>query len=597
MKNRKKLIRQMVPLFLVLALITLVCFSVYAAILLRNFHTEQTRWDLEAISRVAGEQVGVLLAADRLDEVDPLVKKLGQSISTRITVIMPDGTVLGDSGRDPQSMENHADRPEIIEALRSGAGSATRYSSTTRREMMYVAVAVELDGRPAFTLRSSLPVTSVAQSLKALYGDFFLGGLAVILLAVLLAVFFSRQIVRPLELLKDGAEQFAGGDFSQRLPVPDSAEIGELAETMNRMAGELDARISTVVRQRNELQAVLASMVEGVLAVDPQMKVIGINQACGEIFGLDPVGAEDVSLQEAVRNRELHDFVARTLDTDTSCETEITLHRDGDRFLQAHGTQLLDARGLRIGALVVLHDVTSLRRLENMRREFVANVSHELKTPITSIKGFVETLIDENPEDEEKRLRFLRIIRNHSDRLNALIEDLLALSRIEQGNDLEKIPFVPTPVHGVVNSAVNTCRVRAEERNVTLDVSCPTELEATVNHSLLVQALVNLVDNAIKYSDSGDTVAIAAGETETELLVSVQDQGPGIEQGHLPRLFERFYRVDRARSRDLGGTGLGLAIVKHIMQAHQGSVTVESRPGHGSTFTLHLPRTEKETSE
>ena len=589
MKTRKKLIRQIAPLFFVLALVSLVSFSVYAAILLRNFHIEQIRWDLEAISLVAGEQVGGLVAGGRVNEVDTLVKMLGDRIATRITVIMPDGTVLGDSGRDPQSMENHADRPEVIEAMRGEVGSSTRYSSTTRREMMYVAVPVELDDRIALTLRSSLPVTSIAQTLKSLYVDFFLGGLLIVLLAVMLAVFFSRKIVRPLEELKAGAEQFAGGDFSRRLPVPDSAEIGELAETMNRMADELDARIQTVVRQHNELKAVLASMVEGVMAVDLQMKIININQACSDIIGLGVKAAEGLSLPEAVRNRQLHDFVTLTLASDEAGETEIVLHRDGERILQACGTQLRDSVGQRIGALVVFHDVTSLRRLENVRREFVANVSHELKTPITSIKGFVETLIDENPENADNRLRFLNIIRTHSERLNALIEDLLALSRIEQNGDAEKVAFEPTPLHGVVDAAAAACRERAAESGVTLEASCPADLEATINHSLLVQALVNLIDNAIKYSDSGMSVGIVAGETATGMVLSVQDQGPGIENEHLSRVFERFYRVDKARSRQLGGTGLGLAIVKHIMQVHQGSVTVESEPGRGSTFTLHLP--------
>jgi two-component system phosphate regulon sensor histidine kinase PhoR len=590
MTKRTKLIRKLAPLFIILALISLACFSVYAAIILRNFHVEQTRTNLEAMSHSVGEHVRCLMAEGRLDEIDPLAKKIGRETATRLTVILPDGVVLSDSGRDPASMENHADRPEIIEALRSGQGTSTRYSSTTRREMMYVAVAVELEGRVAFTMRSSLPVATMAQSMKAIYADFFLGAVLIVLLAVLLSVFFSRQIVRPLEELTAGAEQFAAGDFSRRLPVPDSAEIGELAETMNRMAGELDARLSTVLRQRNELQAVLASMVEGVMAIDPDQTIISINQACGEIFGLEPKAVEGASLQEAVRNRDLHDFVGSTLSCQAPCETEITLHREGDRFLQAHGTQLLDDQGERIGALVVFHDVTNLRRLENMRRDFVANVSHELKTPITSIKGFVETLIHDNPEDQEKRQRFLGIIRTHANRLNALIEDLLALSRIEQGSDMEDILFEDTPIHGVVNTAVNSCRVRAEEQGVTLDFFCPDELKATINHSLLVQALVNLINNAIKFSESGSAVAIAAGETESEVLVSVQDQGPGIDQSHLPRLFERFYRVDKARSRDQGGTGLGLAIVKHIMQVHGGSVTVESRPGHGSTFTLHLPQ-------
>jgi two-component system phosphate regulon sensor histidine kinase PhoR len=331
-------------------------------------------------------------------------------------------------------------------------------------------------------------------------------------------------------------------------------------------------------------------MVEGVLAVDREERLISINQAAASLLGIRSTEASGRSIQEVVRNVELQQFIAKTLSETGRVEGEITLRENGERFLQAHGTILRDGSGREIGALVVLNDITRLRRLEGVRREFVANVSHELRTPITSIKGFVETLLDGamwRPPDAE---RFLGIVAKQADRLNAIVTDLLTLSRVEQDTEKLSIPLEEHSIREVLKEAVQVCELKGVAKDVTIALTCDEKISARINPPLLEQAVVNLVDNAVKYSDSGKTVRVEGTESGSEVIISVIDEGCGIAKEHLPRLFERFYRVDRARSRELGGTGLGLAIVKHIAKAHGGHVAVESALGKGSTFTIHLPR-------
>jgi two-component system phosphate regulon sensor histidine kinase PhoR len=311
------------------------------------------------------------------------------------------------------------------------------------------------------------------------------------------------------------------------------------------------------------------------------------------LLSADREAAPGKILQEVVRNRELQRFVTHALQSEEPVEGEIILHHDGDRYLQAHGTRLRVDEDERIGALVVLNDVTRLRKLETFRRDFVANVSHELRTPITSIKGFVETLADGALEDRDKAIQFLGIINKHTDRLSELIEDLLMLSSLDQGpvDEERRIAVEPTAVRNLLEEAIEICSSKAETKFIEVKLNCQESLEADLNQSLVEQALVNLIDNAIKYSPEKGVVEIEARTVDERVVISVRDNGIGIDERHMPRLFERFYRVDKARSRDLGGTGLGLAIVKHVAQAHGGTVGVDSSPGSGSTFFLYFPAT------
>jgi two-component system phosphate regulon sensor histidine kinase PhoR len=326
-------------------------------------------------------------------------------------------------------------------------------------------------------------------------------------------------------------------------------------------------------------------MVEGVLAVDSRQHVLSVNQAAARMFEVDAGEAPGRHLTEAVRNPELHRLVADVLAERKSVAGQIVLYQEKERFLHVQGTVLRGADARPIGALVVLHDVTPIKRLEDVRRDFVANVSHELKTPITSIKGYVETLLDgalDHPDDAQ---RFLRVVAAQADRLSAIIDDLLALSEIEKEAEEAPIELRRGPIQPVLQSAIEASGPQAARQEVRFELACDDGLEARINAPLLEQAVVNLVDNACKYSPRGGTVRIEAArdEKENEIVIQVRDHGCGIERRHLPRIFERFYRVDKARSREQGGTGLGLAIVKHIALAHGGRATVESTPGQGST--------------
>jgi two-component system phosphate regulon sensor histidine kinase PhoR len=414
-------------------------------------------------------------------------------------------------------------------------------------------------------------------------------GLVIALFAAALSLIVSRRITRPIEELRKGAESFARGDFQCTLPVSESEEIGGLAEAMNEMARQLHERINTIIGQRNEIEGVLCSMIEGVIAVDMDERVLSMNNAAVRMFGCNASEAQGRSIQEIVRNTVLREFVTDTLSSEKPVERDVVLSSNGDLFLSGHGTLLQDAQGKQIGALIVLNDVTRLRRLEEIRRDFVANVSHEIKTPITAIKGFVETLREgavKNPDDAE---RFLGIIEKHVERLEAIIEDLLSLSRIERGTEREENELVENSVKDVLDTAIQVCEVGAVARKIDIELSCPENLFAKMEPRLLEQAVVNLLDNAVKYSNEESSIRVEASQGEGEIILSVRDEGCGIEKKHLSRLFERFYRVDKARSRQLGGTGLGLAIVKHIAQAHGGHVNVESTPGKGSTFSIYLP--------
>ena len=387
-----------------------------------------------------------------------------------------------------------------------------------------------------------------------------------------------------------GAERYATGDFTQKVDLPDSAELATLGETLNKMAEELDTKIRELTSQRNEQESVLASMGEGVIAVGADDRILFMNRAAQELLGAEGGRTKGRLVQEYVRSSELQQFIGRMLsDVEIPAPREISLPTRANQILQVSGSFLREPGGMQFGILVVLNDITRLRQLEGLRKEFVANVSHELKTPITTIKGFVETLREGALEDTDYAQTFLERISRNVERLNAIIDDLLNLSRIERDTDQSEIKLLPGNVGDIVRSAIAACAPLAEERQIKIIVPRLEEIPTQINGILLEQAVINLLDNAIKYSDSAHEVEVEVERVNGAAEIRIRDHGVGISEEHLPRLFERFYRVDKARSRKLGGTGLGLAIVKHIVQAHRGKVDVQSALGEGSTFTISIP--------
>jgi len=589
MFGKRRLIWRLYPSYLLIILISIVAVTWYASIEARQFLLKQTEADLKARAILfEGQILSCLDPLDR-DKIDLLCKDAGQRASTRITVILPSGEVAGDSDSDPKTMENHADRVEFREASTGDSGMSIRTSRTLAEDFMYVGIPVRKGDNLLAVVRTSIPIDVIDTVIDAIQRKIMLCGLIMVFLGAIVSLGVSRRISRPIEKLKEGAEYFIRGDFNYRLPRSGIEEIESLYDTMKDMAQQLHARIDTITQQRREIEAILSSMIEGVIAVDAEERIIIMNNAAAKMFGCDLSTVQGRSIQEAVRNSHLQQFISETLSGQKPVEKEIELPSDEERHLFGHGTLIRDIAGKGVGALFVLNDITRIRRLENIRKDFVANVSHEIKTPITAIKGFVEILRDDGAKDEQDVRRFLEIIARHVNRLEAIIDDLLKLSRIEKEAETEGIQFTESGIKDVLESAIQVLKPLADSKGTEISFLCDDSLTAIINPPLLEQAVVNLLDNAIKYSDEKRHVTIEAKRDEKEILIHVIDNGRGIEQEHLPRIFERFYRVDKARSRRLGGTGLGLAIVKHIIQAHGGHVSVASSPGKGSAFTIHLP--------
>ncbi|MBN1764217.1 MAG: HAMP domain-containing protein [Sedimentisphaerales bacterium] len=587
--QRKRLLWQLYPSYLLITLAVLLAVSWFANRTMHTFYYQQTAEVLELRARLIEQQIAGVLQNHNWSEVNDMCHKLGSASRTRITVILPDGKVVGESDKDPDIMEDHSNRPEIDAALNAGRGESIRFSNTLKKNLMYVAVPVKQQDETIAVIRTAIPVTGIDQALADINLKIIWAAIIIAVCAAGVCLVVSRHITRPVEQMRQAARRFAQGDLQTRVAAPQSAELAYLAESLNEMARQLHTRIETITRQRNEQEAVLSSMIEGVLAVDAQGRLISINQAAAQLLHIDPDQARGHFVQEIIRNPELQEFVETTLKSNDILEANITLSNNEDKHFRLHGSAISDFSGRRNGAVVVLNDMTRLLHLENIRRDFVANVSHELKTPVTSIKGFVETLQEGAIHDPEKAGRFLDILARQTDRLNAIIEDLLSLSRIEQDQDARKIDLSRENIESVIKSAIELTQVKAAHKNISIDLKCDPDMESAVNPELLEQALVNLIDNAIKYSNPESEIEITAYRQDNEIAIAIRDNGCGIDPDHWARIFERFYVVDKARSRKLGGTGLGLAIVKHIAQSHGGRVTVKSTLEQGSTFTLYLP--------
>ena len=565
------------------------CFWL-ASVQLSSLATESQRQRLTDLGRTLHGVARDELPTGTPDAIVGRVHELAAGQGLEFDLLAADGTPLAATRPDAPSTGDAgitSGRP-----MQPGpAAAGGRYDVATGRR--YLSVTIPLAGDAAAAMRVTAATTATDRALWRSLG-WLAGGLAAIAAAAIAGGWLvARRAARPVEELCAAAARLAAGDVDAPLPSTELAEVTGLSEAFGLLREQLVERGLTIGRQGTQQEAVLGSMIEGVLAIDARQRIVGMNRAAATLLGIDLDGVIRRPLQEVIRNPDLRRFALLAIDCREPVEDDIVLRAARDRTIRLRGTALRDLSG-EGGAVIVLNDVTDMQRLESVRRDFVANVSHELKTPVASIKGFVETLLDGALDDPANARRFLEIVGRQADRLASIIEDLLALSRIEQREGAGNLPLETTRIADVFSAVIADCGPRADDRSIRLHVACSEGIEADVNPPLLEQAVINLVDNAIKYSDPGRTVWLTAesppAETAGEMVIQVRDEGSGIEAEHLPRLFERFYRVDKARSRTLGGTGLGLAIVKHIVQAHGGTVTVESTPGVGSTFAIRLPR-------
>ncbi len=606
MDKKKKLIWQIFSPFLIIAVLSLSSITSYSTSYFKKFFLKNSEKELTIRTKLLQINFGDIISddiipcdikpnnsikgdQDQLHYIDKHCKEIGEKTGTRVTVILPSGVVVGDSFGDIKMMENHMKRPEIIKALKREKGISIRYSSTLDKNMMYIALPVIHDKAVIAVVRTSVSVSGIDNKIKSARNHILIAMLFTILAAALASLYVSRRITYPIEQMKNGAAKFAKGDLNVRLAVPDSEELSELSVTMNQMAQNLDEKIRDFKNRSMELEAVHTSMQEGVIAIDKEGKIITVNAAAVKMLDFPTSKLKARYILEVARNFEFQKFIQRALATSEPVEDDIVITRDEDLILNIHSTTLYDTGENRMGTLIIFHDITRMIRLERMHKDFAANVSHELKTPLTAIKGFIETLQEMlNANDTTKSESFLKIIEKNVNRMIDLINDLLALSKLErlQGTNIQ---LESQHMAALIQGAVNTCHSNIQAKNIIVSIDCPEDITAMVDPILMGQAILNLLDNAVKYSVEDRPIAITVTMQDDFIDIVIKDKGCGIGKEHLSKIFNRFYRVDKARSRHEGGTGLGLAIVKHITQYHQGKIDVTSTKDKGSTFRISIP--------
>ena len=527
-------------------------------------------------------------ASEPLD-CQAFAEKAARRLGTRVTLISPQGVVVGDSAVPAarlHELENHGMRPEIVAARTLGHGTARRRSVSTGEDYVYVACAVDGGGAVRF-VRLALPEREIDAFEARYVGLMLLTGL--ITVGVLTALSYSvvNRLTRPIERMSAAAERTAAGDLRLDVPHEGDDEVGRLADAVNRMKGSLLAKIDELDEERRLLGSVFGGMREGLLVVGPDRRVRLANEAFRQIFA-QPFRPEGRLLAEVIRDPTVMEDLRAALEERREIRESVVRAADSGRSFELHVTPL-EPRGAEQGggALVLFFDVSRLEALEGVRREFVANVSHELRTPLTSIKAFVETLLDGGVDDQANAGRFLSIVRSHTDRMNELIDDLTDLSLIETGAvrlDIEEVDAAE-----VVLDVVAELGHKADKQGVTISAEVPSPFPLLADRRRLEQVLVNLVDNAIKFNRPGGRVTLRGSREDGLSVLEVEDTGAGIPADSLEKVFHRFYRVDKARSRAAGGTGLGLSIVKHLMRLHGGQVRLTSELGRGSTFRLEFP--------
>jgi two-component system phosphate regulon sensor histidine kinase PhoR len=510
----------------------------------------------------------------------------------RITVIDESGNVLGDSDSNPAEMENHSNRPEVKDAISKGIGHSTRYSNTLNKEMLYVAVPFrDSQGKIQGVVRTSLPTSSIREAFSPIKTKIIYTGFILVIAAIVLSYLSSKSFSNSLSKIISLSEEIAKGNFKVNIPAKDrKGELSKVSFALSKMAEKLDEVFQRLAFEKKQLQAVLSSMSEGVMLLSTAGEIMLVNEALSEMFDIksNPL---DKQYWEVFRNKDIKELIEDIFKTNKDSKKEISIYYPRERNYLVNASTLDYPEKVLI---VVVFDITDFKSLEKIKADFIANVSHELRTPLTAIKGYTETLEENAYENPDDRRYFLGIIRRHTDRLINIVSDLLVLSEIESKESLSlemsNPDFEDIDINEVVKSSYESLRRKISEKNLEVEINLKEEIPAIKgNRFLLEQMLINLIDNAVKYTPERGRVAVSAYNQDSNIALEISDTGIGIPKESLNRIFERFYRVDKTRSRKQGGTGLGLSIVKHIAIIHNGKIDVESEVGKGSTFIITLP--------
>ncbi len=591
---RRSIARKLTLTLVGFVALTTVTAGLYLNRALAAFAVETLEAGLASIGRLLHDEARALVVRNAPPaEIHAFAVRAARPTASRITVIAADGRVLGDSEvavEDLPRVENHGTRPEVRAALAGRVGRDRRTSATINVSLLYVALPIVAGGRPIGVIRVALPLTAVTSSYAEIHRVMLAGGVVALAVAFGIGLFVAGRVTKPVVQMQAIARQMSEGDFTVRAPVRSPDEIGSLGRALNGLAARLREKIHDLGHEQAKATAILDGMIEGVIAVDGRDVILLMNERARSMFGLDATRGERKPFLEVIRNTELHEVFreSRAAGEGSVSHRELRIASPVERRVQVNAVPLRLAVD-EVGVVMVLHDVTELRRLEQVRTEFVANVSHELRTPLTAIQGYLETLLSGALEERENARRFLDIVFRHTERLGRLLNDLTDLSNIEMGR--VSLKLAPTRLDEVVDTVLAIMGPKAASGRVTLQSRLSSDLPSVLaDRDRLVQIVINLVDNAVKYTSEGGRVTVQAQKpADGQIEVDVIDTGIGIPPADLPRITERFYRVDKARSRELGGTGLGLAIVKHLVFAHGGQLRIESEPGRGTTVRVTLP--------
>jgi two-component system phosphate regulon sensor histidine kinase PhoR len=580
---RIKLFWKLGLIYLLMLLLVIGALGIYVVQTLKQEYLDAAYSQLESISRIAATRLPPVSDENALQEFADWLAQSG----IRITFIAEDGIVLADSDEDSALMENHATRPEIQEAFLNGSGRAVRFSATIGRELVYLAKRYDNDIDQPLVLRFSKPLYQLDEAVDAFQDRFWLIALFIMVLAGGASLLYFRVVSKRIQRLKEFSQRVAEGDFR---PLPRDLrkdELSDLTGSLNRTAEELDLTIRTLTEERNQSAAILASMEEGVTVIGHDQRVLYCNQSFCRAMDISDSEWSGRPVVELIPYSDLITFIQKALTVDKAIHGEVVVG-SVQTCVFAVTAAPVHSKGSPTGAVMVLHDISELRKLERVRQDFIANISHEFKTPLTAIQGFAETLLDGALNDLKNRERFLEIIRDHASRLGRLTEDLLKLAEIEAGQLPYEARFIS--FSEIVNPCLETLRIKAKVKNLALEIDYPNDLPKLFGdlHSFQ-EILENLLDNAVRYTPNEGVIRVSAADKGNEIEISVSDTGIGILKVDQERIFERFYRVDNARSRESGGTGLGLSIVKHLVEAQGGRIKVESEVGTGSKFYVTLP--------
>ena len=569
---------------IVFAVLIIACIGglgAYLSHLTRSDHLDTLRTQLTDQARLIGDLSAPYFAGNQTESLEALAQRLGEQIGARITIINKDGVVLADSEEDPATLDNHSNRPEVIDALSKGSGSSIRYSATLHYNMMYVAVPINSNGGVMGIARVALPLTKIDGSLAHVNRIIIIGAVIAAVIAILLAFQMLRITTGPVKKLTQLSKKMAQGELDQEIRITSRDEVGELARAFNQMAARLKEMVALVTNERDMMATILSNIDDAIFMVDRDSKVTTMNQAAERISQTQTNKALGHTFIEVVRDHELNEVLQHCLSTGKQ-QTGAVEIKPKKQLLSVIATPLSGDSG----CLVHIRDLTELRRLEMIRQDFISNISHELRTPIASVKALAETLNEGAIEDPSVAKDFLSRINVEADKLAQMVQELGELSRIESGEaPLQKRHI---NIADAIEHAVDRLKAQSDRAGFNLDTNIPPTLpKVMVDEARVEQVLVNLIHNAIKFTPSGGGISISAQARGNDILVSVADTGVGIPADDLPRIFERFYKADKSRSG--GGTGLGLAIAKHIVEAHGGRIWAESVEGKGSTFNFTLP--------